>query len=180
MPSYLLDLIPWFDPARGWRERDGGPLELDMATGELSGIPPRAPWDRLERFGRPANRAPRFYGSFDHPASGAVFRVDGTEVSAAELHLAALGPDDDLTGLTRHADFRPAQLTIRLRDGQRFAPTAETTPEQVRAALGPAEEGIDVDWLSLNYPSETWELEFEFAPGGGPLAVIYVVYYRPD
>lgn len=178
---YLLDLIPFVDPTRRWPERAGGPLTLDMATGEVSGVSPRAPWDRLDRFGRPANRAPRFHGQFEYPGSGAIFSLDGGEVSMAEVHLAEFDADDEITDLSRRDGFELARLTIRTRDGQSFTPDVETTPDQVRAALGPpTHEDPDPDWFSINYDTETWALEFEFSAGGDELTAIYVIYFRPE
>jgi hypothetical protein len=163
----LIDGFRTPDPTGEWPPGGRRTLTLDLGAGTLDGIGCGAPWEELQRFGRPANTWAQ-EGGFDYPALGTHFYVQDDRVSVVSLVLRAHDPFGYPVLLAEHRDFAPAAVRLVHPDGGTLEPTAATTAEEAVHRLGPPATLDDQpEYVTLAWPLPGWSLELEFGNDGG-------------
>lgn len=172
-----MGLFSWLfpHPSQRWPSPGTGDVTLDLRDGTVAGVAFGAPWQSLERLGRPSRPGLARKGVYTYPLRG--FEVEGHDGVAAF----GLVFRPAMTSVESEPGFTPCRLRIVRPDGVAGEWTADTTEEDVRALLGPPareqssdDDELDSLWVrTLDYAFPTCQVNLEM-DREGRLATINV------
>ena len=157
------------DPTRDWPDYRLVPLVYDFASGELNGIPARAPFDRLRSLGRPGGYRPLppYSRAACYPTLGLEIELGQDRVDSWVDSFACVfqpRPEDSHAG--KRSAFHACEIALQRADGESVRITADTTLEEIREQLGSEAVHRDEDGSVLQVKAGDAWLYFDFDPDG--------------